>query len=93
MESVQNSLTDPTFGRFRLDARDRSLWHDGRKLPLRSRSLDILRVLVAASGQLVAKGELIGCGPAYSSVKMPFRFTCQRCGKRWEKAPEISATS
>ena len=52
-------IEDLTFGGFRLDVRGHSLWHNGRKLPLRSRSLDILRVLAAAGGQLVTKDELM----------------------------------
>ena len=59
MEAGHDLLEDLTFGRFRLDARGHSLWHDGRKLPLRSRSFDILRILAAAGGQLVTKDELM----------------------------------
>jgi TolB-like protein len=59
MEALLQQIEDLKFGRFRLDGRDQSLWCDGRRLSLRSRSLQILRVLVAANGKLVTKDELM----------------------------------
>ena len=55
----QDLAEDLVFGPFRLDARNRSLLRDGRKIPLRSRSLDILCVLAGARGNLVTKDELM----------------------------------
>ena len=51
-------LEDVTFGEYRLDAGDPSLWRGGERVPLRARSLEVLRVLAAANGKLVTKDEL-----------------------------------
>jgi TolB-like protein/tetratricopeptide (TPR) repeat protein len=47
------------FGPFRLDVERRRLFRDGASVPLRSRGADILCALVAASGRLVTKDELM----------------------------------
>jgi TolB-like protein/tetratricopeptide (TPR) repeat protein len=52
-------IEDEVFGRFRLDAGENSLWCDGKRLPLRARSVDILRILIAADGGLVTKDALM----------------------------------
>ncbi len=54
-----SSIQDALFGPFRLDMRRRILWRDGVLIPVRARSLDILRFLVAAKGDLVTKDELM----------------------------------
>jgi adenylate cyclase len=59
MAADSDPLGDVTFGDFRLDARDLSLWRGRERIPLRARSLDILSVLAAADGKLVTKDELI----------------------------------
>jgi TolB-like protein len=58
MEVNDGLLADVTFGQYRLDARDSSLWRGRERIPLRTRSLEILRVLAAADGKLVTKDEL-----------------------------------
>jgi predicted ATPase/DNA-binding winged helix-turn-helix (wHTH) protein len=47
------------FGRFRLHARRRELLADGIAVPIGSRALDILLVLIEARGELVTKDELL----------------------------------
>jgi predicted ATPase/DNA-binding winged helix-turn-helix (wHTH) protein len=47
------------FGRFRLNARRRELLADGAAVPIGSRALDILMVLIEAGGELVTKDELL----------------------------------
>jgi predicted ATPase/DNA-binding response OmpR family regulator len=47
------------FGRFRLHARRRELLADGIFVPIGSRALDILMVLIEARGELVTKDELL----------------------------------
>jgi predicted ATPase/DNA-binding winged helix-turn-helix (wHTH) protein len=47
------------FGRFRLNARRRELLADGTFVPIGSRALDILMVLIEARGELVTKDELM----------------------------------
>jgi predicted ATPase/DNA-binding winged helix-turn-helix (wHTH) protein len=47
------------FGRFRLHAHRRELLADGIFVPIGSRALDILMVLIEARGQLVTKDELL----------------------------------
>jgi TolB-like protein/tetratricopeptide (TPR) repeat protein len=59
MEADGDLVEDLAFGRFRLDASGGALWCDGQKLALRSRSLDVLRVLAAADGKLVTKDTLM----------------------------------
>ena len=58
MEADGHSLEDFTFGEYRLDARDPSLWRGRERVLLRARSLDILRVLAASDGKVVTKDEL-----------------------------------
>lgn len=48
-----------TFGPFRLEVGRRRLSRDGRLLPVRPRSLDILCVLAASGGRIVTKDELM----------------------------------
>jgi TolB-like protein len=48
-----------SFGRFRLDLRQRKLFRDGVPVGLKSKAFDILGVLAAADGQLVTKDELL----------------------------------
>jgi predicted ATPase/DNA-binding winged helix-turn-helix (wHTH) protein len=50
---------DVHFGRFRLSIRRRELLADGLALPIGSRALDILLVLIEAGGALVTKDELL----------------------------------
>src|SRR5262245_27406305 len=47
------------FGRFRFDVARRELSRDGTPVRLGSRALDILSVLIAARGEVVAKEELM----------------------------------
>jgi predicted ATPase/DNA-binding winged helix-turn-helix (wHTH) protein len=47
------------FGRFRLNARRRELLAEGAAVPIGSRALDILLVLIEARGELVTKDELL----------------------------------
>jgi predicted ATPase/DNA-binding winged helix-turn-helix (wHTH) protein len=47
------------FGRFRLNSRRRELFADGIAVPIGSRALDILLVLIEARGELVTKDELL----------------------------------
>src|SRR3979490_3317405 len=47
------------FGRFRLHVRRRELLADGMVVPIGSRALDILMVLIEARGELVTKDELL----------------------------------
>lgn len=47
------------FGRFSVDARSACLRHDGRLVPLRPKSFDVLLYLVRNGGRLVSKNELI----------------------------------
>src|ERR1700730_3693958 len=47
------------FGRFRLHTRRRELLADGIFVPIGSRALDILMVLIEARGELVTKDELL----------------------------------
>jgi TolB-like protein/tetratricopeptide (TPR) repeat protein len=53
------TLEDGSFGPFTLDLRRRVLLRDGQTVALRSRSLDILSVLLEARGNLVTKDELM----------------------------------
>jgi DNA-binding winged helix-turn-helix (wHTH) protein len=48
------------FDRFRLDPRDRQLWRDGAPVPLNSRYLDALALLLAEQGRLVSKDRFMG---------------------------------
>jgi predicted ATPase/DNA-binding winged helix-turn-helix (wHTH) protein len=52
-------LADVQFGRFRLNARRRELLAEGISVPIGSRALDILLVLIQARGELVTKDELL----------------------------------
>jgi TolB-like protein/tetratricopeptide (TPR) repeat protein len=54
-----SSAAEITFGPFRLDVERRLLFRDGAPVPLRSRGADILCALVAASGKVVTKEELM----------------------------------
>ena len=47
------------FGRFRLDTRRRVLLRDDSVVPLTPKAFDVLRVLVAAHGRVVEKGEIL----------------------------------
>jgi Tol biopolymer transport system component/DNA-binding winged helix-turn-helix (wHTH) protein len=47
------------FGSFRLDAKERLLWHNGTALPLTSKLFDTLLLLVQNSGHLLLKDELM----------------------------------
>jgi DNA-binding winged helix-turn-helix (wHTH) protein len=47
-----------TFEPFRLEARQGRLWRDDQAIPLRPRSLALLRYLAAYPGRLVAKAEV-----------------------------------
>ncbi len=47
------------FGAFRLEVRERRLTRDGRRVPLRTKAFDTLRVLVEHSGRLLTKDELM----------------------------------
>lgn len=47
------------FGRFRLDAQERLLLHDGEAVPLTPKAFDLLLVLVERHGHLLEKGELM----------------------------------
>src|ERR1700761_8825971 len=55
----QEYSTDLQFGRFRLNVRRRELLADGIAVPIGSRALDILLVLIEARGNLVTKDELL----------------------------------
>jgi TolB-like protein/Flp pilus assembly protein TadD len=59
MKADQGLAEDFVFGRFRLDAQGRALLCDGRRVALRSRSFELLCVLIAARGKLVTKDELM----------------------------------
>jgi DNA-binding winged helix-turn-helix (wHTH) protein/predicted ATPase len=48
-----------SFGAFRLDARPTCLWRDGQLLPLPPKPLAVLAYLVARTGQVVTKDELL----------------------------------
>ena len=48
-----------TFGRFRLDLRQRELRADGAAIGLKSRAFDILSALAAARGEVVTKDEIM----------------------------------
>ena len=50
--------TDLTFGPFRLDVIQGQLWQGGQSIPLRRRSLAMLRYLAEHPGRLVTKAEL-----------------------------------
>ncbi|HYL97756.1 MAG TPA: winged helix-turn-helix domain-containing protein, partial [Blastocatellia bacterium] len=47
------------FGRFRVDAGQRQLFREGKPVPLTLKAFDTLLVLVARSGQVVEKEELL----------------------------------
>lgn len=47
------------FGPYRLDTRDRSLTRDGNRVVLGDRALEVLAVLAAADGKLVAKDTVL----------------------------------
>lgn len=47
------------FGPFRLDLRDERLWRGDRVIPMRPKTLAVLRVLVAQAGQLMTKDEIL----------------------------------
>ncbi|MDB5448225.1 MAG: transcriptional regulator, partial [Phenylobacterium sp.] len=47
------------FGRFRLLTRSRELLADGAPVPLGSRAVEVLLVLIEAGGELVTKDELL----------------------------------
>ncbi|MDB5424274.1 MAG: transcriptional regulator [Phenylobacterium sp.] len=47
------------FGRFRLQTRNRELLADGAPVPLGSRAVEVLLVLIEAGGELVTKDELL----------------------------------
>ncbi|MBM3737450.1 MAG: hypothetical protein FJW39_16845 [Acidobacteria bacterium] len=47
------------FGPFRFDRRDRTLWRDGKLIPLTPKALDTLAALIATPGRLVEKDDLI----------------------------------
>jgi DNA-binding winged helix-turn-helix (wHTH) protein len=47
------------FDRYELQRRERRLLHDGRDIPLRARSFDLLVVLAERAGRLVTKNELL----------------------------------
>jgi len=55
----QDSRACVQFGRFRLNARRRELLAEGAVVPIGSRALDILLVLLDARGELVTKDELL----------------------------------
>lgn len=61
MESSKNEFAEDafTFGRFRLIPLRQLLLRDGVPVPLGSRALDILAVLVRHRGELVSKDDLI----------------------------------
>ncbi len=47
------------FAPFRLDLTGRTLWRDGVRVPLTHKAFDLLAVLVARAGHVVAKGALL----------------------------------
>jgi DNA-binding winged helix-turn-helix (wHTH) protein len=53
------NTSEIAFGPFRLDVERRLLFRAGASVPLRSRGAEILCALVAASGKLVTKEELM----------------------------------
>src|SRR5262249_55675537 len=53
------SSEEVRFGRFRFDLGRRELWRDGVPVRLGSRALDVLSVLAAARGDVVAKDDLL----------------------------------
>src|SRR5882757_9421482 len=55
----RENTTIAQFGRFRVDLHRRELLADGVSLPIGSRALDILVVLIEARGELVTKDELM----------------------------------
>src|SRR5262245_37196009 len=55
---VMEPETYLTFGPFRLDVTQGQLWRGDQVLPLRHRSLEMLRYLAEHSGRLVTKAEL-----------------------------------
>lgn len=61
MKAVTSEQTEPIyeFGRFRLDARDRTLLLDGRPVALTPKAFDTLLVLVENNGRVMEKGELM----------------------------------
>ena len=46
------------FSPFRLDRKERLLWHDGATIPLTPKAFDLLLALVERAGRLVEKEEL-----------------------------------
>src|SRR5262245_10042537 len=47
------------FGPFRVDAAERLLWRDGKALPLKPKTFDLLFVLVRRPGRVIEKDELM----------------------------------
>ena len=47
------------FGKFRLDARKKTLWHDGAPVPMPLKEIELLCVLVENYGQMVTKEDLL----------------------------------
>ena len=47
------------FGPYRLDTGERTLWRDGKRIPLTPKALETLAVLVANRDRLVEKEALI----------------------------------
>src|SRR6266404_5841518 len=55
----RKNTTIAQFGRFRVDLHRRELFADGLSLPIGSRALELLVVLIEARGELVTKDELM----------------------------------
>src|SRR5438132_5276632 len=47
------------FGAFRLDCAARQLFRDGAVVPIASKAMDVLLILVGNAGQVIERGELI----------------------------------
>ncbi len=51
--------TSVTFGEFRFDALERTLWRNGESVPLPPKASDILALLIERNGQIVARQEIL----------------------------------
>ena len=78
-----------TFGPFRLEGTPSRLWRDDQMIPLRPRSLAMLRYLAAHPGRLVTKTEVLQrvwagahVSAAFSALAGPLRACDHRCSAK-----------
>ena len=69
-EQIENVVYQ--FNGFRVDAVKRQLWHDGKTVPLTSKSFDTLLFLLRNSGLTVTKTELMRADNALAIVVTDF---------------------